>query len=70
MCNIYPNQKRIESNLENYRIDEINKILIEVDGITFSSIYSVKKLSKIYAIISLARMVFITLIMAISILFF
>jgi hypothetical protein len=33
-------------------------------------VYSVKRLSKVYAIISLARMIFITFIMAISILFF
>lgn len=70
MCHIYPNLNRLNSNLDSYRIDELNKVLIEVEGITFSSIYSVQKLSKIYAVISLARMIFITLIMAISILFF
>lgn len=32
--------------------------------------YSVRKLEKIYAIISLSRMIFITLIMAIAIMFF
>jgi hypothetical protein len=60
----------MSSNTDEYRFDEINNNIIKSNGFEFKMAYSVRKLEKIYAIISLSRMIFITFIMAISILFF
>jgi amino acid transporter len=53
-----------------YRYDEFDEKIIEQSGFQFKMAYSVRKLSKLNAIISLSRMIFITCIMAVSILFF
>ena len=67
---LWPNEAHMSKNMEIYRFDEINHLISTSNGFTFEITYSVRKLGKIYAIISLARMIFITFIMAISILFF
>lgn len=66
-----PNDGRIDLDLDNYRYDEYNDYIAQSNnGVEFKLIYSVRKLGKIYAVVSLARMVFVTVIMTISLLFF
>jgi len=61
----------LRTDLSKYRYDEYTEYIKKAkNGVEFRMTYSVKKLGKIYAVVSLARMVFITVIMAISIIFF
>lgn len=66
-----PNAAVIETELNKYRYDEYIKYVIETkNGLRFECVYSIQKLTKVYAVISLSRMVFVTVLMAISVLFF
>ena len=66
---MWPND-HMSRNMTTYRYDEFDEKIIEQSGFQFKMAYSVRKLSKLNAIISLSRMIFITCIMAVSILFF
>lgn len=61
---------RMISDTDSYRVEELNSRIINSNGFDFKMAYSVRRLEKIYAIISLSRMIYITFIMAISILYF
>ena len=66
-----PNAASIETDLNKYRYDEYNRNIVETtNGLRFEVVYSVQKLTKVYAVISLSRMVFVTVLMAMSVLFF
>jgi len=67
---LWPNDDHMSRNMTTYRYDEFDEKIIEQSGFQFKMAYSVRKLSKLNAIISLSRMIFITCIMAVSILFF
>lgn len=56
--------------MEDYRFDEIADFNMQVNGLNFKLIYSIRRLVKINSILSLARMIFITILMGISLLQF
>lgn len=71
MLEFEPNADFIETDLTKYRYDEyVSNIVETTNGLRFEVVYSVQKLTKVYAVISLSRMVFVTVLMAMSVLFF
>jgi hypothetical protein len=66
----FPNSDRLSGNLEDYRFEDINEIEIAVGDVLFECVYSMRKIEQTMAVISLTRMIFITFIMSISMLFF
>jgi hypothetical protein len=67
---MWPNSDRLSSNLTSYRFDEVTEYTVTSGGFVFKLAYSMRSLVRIQAVLSLARMVFITGIMGLALVWF
>lgn len=70
LVTIWPNDSRLSRDLNSYRYDEIHEAFLEVDGMSFKAVYSLRKMVHLNSVISLIRMVIITVVMGVSVIFF